>query len=311
MRKVRKMLRMRATKFILFILVLVFSASCVFAQDDVYYKSKNKVNKEKQKDDFENKKKYKQKISNGHVFISGKYIEPPYVVKRKQGGIYINDIKITKCYLISDKRKTIKIRKDPGSPKNIDKMDNINAIFRDTILEYNINYVLANYYYYYGKYSDDKAMRLMKEFFQGLPNIKSVEGEEILHITAWNGDTKMLSVSSPVPAYNKWQKKRHLRYNHNLQVEMFKETFIKGGVSFIFPDENALDGYTQISFGANVAKDKLKKIYEILVVDTIANETKVKQLKERVFVSNSRDNYLDVLANNLDTLALKKLLEKK
>ena len=49
MRKVRKMLRMRATIFILFILVLVFSASCVFAQDDVYYKPNNKQKKEKKR----------------------------------------------------------------------------------------------------------------------------------------------------------------------------------------------------------------------------------------------------------------------
>ena len=40
---------------------------------------------------------------------------------------------------------------------------------------------------------------------------------------------------------------------------MFKERFIKGGVSFIFPDDKTLDGYAQISFGATIAMDRLKK----------------------------------------------------
>lgn len=297
---------MKTFKLLFIVPALVFATVVSFAQDDVYYKPNNKQKKEKEEKDFNPKKR---KINSGYVFIDGKYVEPPYTIKRKKCGIYINNIKITKCHLISDKRSTIKIRKDPGSPKNIDKMDNINVVFRDTILEYNINYVLANYYYYYGKYSDDKAMRLMKEFFQGLPNIKSVEGEETLHVTAWNGDIKMLSVRPPVPTYNKLQKKRHLRYNHNLQVDMFKERFIKGGVSFIFPDDKTLDGYAQISFGATIAMDRLKKIYEILVVDTITNETKVKQLKENVFLGNSIDKYLDVFVENMDTLVLKEILE--
>ena len=297
---------MKIIKYIFFVLLIVFVSYHSFAQDDVYYTPNNKQKKEKEEKDFNPQKR---KINSGYVFIDGKYVESPYTVKRKKCGIYINNIKITKCHLISDKRTIIKIRKDPGSPKNIAKMDSINVIFRDTILEYNINYVLANYYYYYGKHSDDKAMRLMKEFFQGLPNIKSVEGEETLHVTAWNGDIKMLSVRPPVPIYNKLQKKRHLRYNHNLQVDMFKERFIKGGVSFIFPDDKTLDGYAQISFGATIAMDRLKKIYEILVVDTISNETKVKQLKENVFFGNSIDKYLDVFIENMDTLVLKEILE--
>ena len=122
---------MKTFKLLFIVLSLVFATVVSFAQDDVYYKPNNKQKKEKEEKDFNPKKR---KINSGYVFIDGKYVEPPYTIKRKKCGIYINNIKITKCHLISDKRSTIKIRKDPGSPKNIDKMDNINVVFRDTIL---------------------------------------------------------------------------------------------------------------------------------------------------------------------------------
>lgn len=300
---------MKTTKLIFSILVLVFATIFTFAQDDVYSTSENKKSKEKkEKEDIE--KPSKRKIHTGYVFIDGKYVEPPYKVKSKKGGIYINNIQITKHNLTEDKRKTIKIKKDPGSPQNIDKMDNVNAIFKDTIQEYNINYVLANYYYYYSKYPDDIAMRLIKEFIQGLPNIKTVEGRETLKVTAWNGDTKLISVRAPIPTYNKWQKKWHLRYNHNLQVDMFKDRFVKGDVYFIFPDEKAIGGYSQTSFGPNTSMDNLKKIYEILVIDTITNETKAELLKEKVFLGNTMDDYLDIFVDNMDTVVLKEILKK-
>lgn len=289
---------------ILAALVLVFAISISFAQDDVYNTGNKTETKEKKE------KINKRKINTGYVFIDGKYVEPPYRVSRKRGGIYINNIRITKHNLIADKRKTIKIKKDPGSPQNVDKMDNVNAIFKDTIQEYNINYVLANYYYYYSKYPDDIAMRLIKEFIQGLPNIKTVEGRETLKLTAWNGDTKLISVRAPVPTYNKWQKQRHLRYNHRIQVDMFKDRFVKGDVYFIFPDEKAIGGYSQTSFGLNASMDKLKKIYEILVIDTITNETKAELLKEKVFSGNTMDVYLDIFVDNMDTVVLKEILKK-
>lgn len=56
MRKVRKMLRMKTTKIILFILILIFSFSISYAQDDVYYKPNNKQKKEKEEKDFNLKK---------------------------------------------------------------------------------------------------------------------------------------------------------------------------------------------------------------------------------------------------------------
>ena len=300
---------MKTTKLIFYILVFVFASGFSFAQDDVYSTPVNRQSKEK-KDKEDKEKLSKRKIYTGYVFIDGFYVEPPYKVRRKRGGIYINNIRITNHNLTADKRKTIKIKKDPGSPQNIDKMDNVNVIFKDTIREYNINYVLANYYYYYSKYPDDIAMRLIKEFIQGLPNIKTVEGRETLKLTAWNGDTKLISVRAPVPTYSKWQKQRHLRYNHNLQVDMFKDRFIKGDVYFIFPDEKAIGGYSQTSFGANTSMDILKKIYEILVIDTITNETKAKLLKEKVFLGNTMDDYLDIFIDNMDTVVLKEILKK-
>ena len=105
-----------------------------FAQDDVYYKPNNKQKKRKKRKFLIPKKR---KINSGYVLLTGSMWNRRILIKRKKCGIYINNIKITKCHLISDKRSTIKIRKDPGSPKNIDKMDNINVVFRDTILEYN------------------------------------------------------------------------------------------------------------------------------------------------------------------------------
>ena len=47
---------MKTTKIILFILILIFSFSISYAQDDVYYKPNNKQKKEKEEKDFNPKK---------------------------------------------------------------------------------------------------------------------------------------------------------------------------------------------------------------------------------------------------------------
>ena len=275
MRKVRKMLRMRATIFILFILVLVFSASCVFAQDDVYYKPNNKQKKEKEEKDFNPKKR---KINSGYVFIDGKYVEPPYEVEQRGMAVIINGTKIIKMQM---PKSSYNFKKCPRMPtETLNKNSELSEIFKIKHPDYEGAYIYVIEKYYLEKYPYSIACDSIKRLYANLPNVKSIENqnnrEDIFTMSSYNGESRVYSLSpygkrhsiAYGPESKEYYSKKRLISSAKGEAQSIREKLEQNKMVFFFVDKdlvNRANSYT-------INQDKSRQVYEILQSDIEDNK---------------------------------------
>jgi len=143
------------TKRLIIIALTIFAVNSVFAQR---YKSKP--------------------INSGYVFINGQYISPPYHVEQKETGyIYINNV-LANIRLRRIDTVPNPYRQDylPEIPKSINKNTTYLQLISIIDSASNRSFLRSVAYYYHTHYKEKKANKKIKEFYESLPNMKTVKG---------------------------------------------------------------------------------------------------------------------------------------
>ncbi|HOE05174.1 MAG TPA: PKD domain-containing protein [Bacteroidales bacterium] len=207
------------TRFPLLIATLfaVAAIQVVHAQDDVYGPGSNTSTQAKPT------KHNGKKITTGYVFIDGKYVEPPYRVKCKDMGVYINN------YLIinySDRYKSEKNRylsdrcnKRPIVPSTITDSSGANDFYhsREVITGKLLLYSIHDYYYHL--FTSKTANDSICAFLESLPNVLLLEreSESMLTLTLKNGDITKIILE------NQSKDKTNLLHSKNSNGKIKKE----------------------------------------------------------------------------------------
>ncbi|MDY0143454.1 MAG: hypothetical protein RBR97_16330, partial [Bacteroidales bacterium] len=294
---------MKTKKIIFSILVLVFAAGVLFAQDDVYYNPDNQQTKEKRE------KLNKRKINTGYVFIDGKYVKPPYRVRRKGMVVYINGIPMTNKPVIKKQKDYLLVKKDPGLPPSVMKMDSIDAIYKDTVPHLGVTYIQAKFNYLLINYPYDEAINQAIDYYKSLPNIKSVTGVSGIELVAYNGDkTKILLGSSLSYNFSKsfgpngdgLPVKRDYKSNYDNIVMQYIEKLSKAYVIFHFNDSIKYDGHFEVFFGNKQGVFIIKELHKIKLNNHFSDIEKCNYIRDSVFRGNAINKYIEILIANFN-----------
>jgi len=122
-------------------------------------------------------------INSGFVFIDGKYIEPPYVVKIIDDKLLINKQILKSIKKPINPPKRVIVDKFPGYPP-----DSLN---QEETMSYK-NPKTENFFfadvvtYYVNKYGIEEARNLFTEYYCGLPNINCIQTEPYIEVKVEN-----------------------------------------------------------------------------------------------------------------------------
>lgn len=178
---------------LLLALFLIVTNACLFSQDDVYGRDHDFVQRSKEKRQPDDKRKI------GYVFIDGKYIEPPYRFKTKNGILYINNKQA--CSEKLD--QTIDLKKKDiyraGYPPCISEESDWSERNDCKIGNANITYDQMMNLYYLKKYAVEDAYDSLINYYRNYPNVKSFEEFEELHggvykIICYNGNEILFQI---------------------------------------------------------------------------------------------------------------------
>ncbi|MBN2778551.1 MAG: hypothetical protein JXR36_12960 [Bacteroidales bacterium] len=233
---------MKTTKLIFSLLALVFAVGISFAQDDVYYNPDNQQTKGKRE---KREKTNNRKINTGYVFIDGKYVEPPYKVRIKDGNLYIN--KIQAC--------TQKVYFDNLKPKNVFRVGYPPCISKDSDWEArnnckingtDISYDQMMKKYYLQEFSAEIAYDSIINYYRHYPNVESFEefeelNEGVYKIICHNGNEVLYQFSRD----NFMKKYGEEKSNKSLDVvgmylDISKHT-LKNGYALFFDSNRPVD----------------------------------------------------------------------
>ena len=175
-------------------------------------------------------------INSGFVFIDGKYIEPPYIVKVKGTYIYINDILVDTSsihkYKNPPKRKIIKKLPDLP-PDTLTVMEAANYINPKTG-----NRIYSDvFWYYYDKYDFRKATNLMLDYYLKVPSIKEhcIQKKPCIRLLTENGDTINITGGYKWEIKERKSKaeiKKHLNGRKKVEIDEIKERLMRQGCFF-------------------------------------------------------------------------------
>lgn len=137
-----------------------------------------------------------EEIKTGHVFIDGKYIEPPYIVKREGMQIFINN------NLVFDYQRPVSpfdFKQKPIANFNeLDQNSPLGDIFKVRDTTYNKPLVNVICSYYLEKYEYSVACDSIAEFYRSLPNVKSFinyqDKVDAFEMISYNDESKPFSL---------------------------------------------------------------------------------------------------------------------
>lgn len=132
-------------------------------------------------------------INSGFVFIDGKYIEPPYHVKRKGYAVYINGIQVTKEF--KQEKNPFNYNHYLGIPPCLNKNSSLNDLIKCKEPYEKIPYLTAMSQYYYKNYKYSIAIDSIVNYLKKFPNIKRIEKNgEFYTIESYIGETQTISI---------------------------------------------------------------------------------------------------------------------
>ncbi|MBN2777872.1 MAG: T9SS type A sorting domain-containing protein [Bacteroidales bacterium] len=145
-----------------------------------------------------------EEIKTGHVFIDGKYIEPPYIVKREGTQIFINN------NLVFDYQRPTSpfdFKQKPIANFNeLDQNSPLDDIFKVRDTAYNKPLVNVICSYYLEKYEYSVACDSIAEFYRSLPNVKSFTNYpskvDAFEMISYNDESKPFSLQPFGRSYN-------------------------------------------------------------------------------------------------------------
>lgn len=139
---------------------------------------------------------YGQAISNsGFVFIDGKYIDAPYHVHTKDLAVYINGHQITEPLEWPVVNKSA-FAHDPGQAPAISKYTGLEEASKMREPSSNVLYHAAKQWYLFSHFSYDEAMQKSIEYFENLPNVKSLTllGGGLAVMEGYNGEKRNIVI---------------------------------------------------------------------------------------------------------------------
>lgn len=170
-------------------------------------------------------------ITNGFVFIDGKYIDPPYIVSRRGTGICINGHLVEQpCpWPIPEKSiPVVPLTEDPKMPESITR----NTSQYDKEL---IKYLGDKKAYYRSKYGEQQMVKLMVKVYEELPCVlkaKAGQDENYVTVTWADGNTMNHRLILPKRKSTEWTRdsilKRLEKYRAN-----YEDHLNKGGYYFL------------------------------------------------------------------------------
>jgi hypothetical protein len=121
-------------------------------------------------------------ISNGVLFVDGRYIPPPYVVSRKEGLVFVNNHQIVWTFQWPPKEPPFS-----SPPKEMPVMP---SSITEKTTKYDKNYLSYVYdvqQYLTSRYGETQGIIMMAEVYQGMPCVRSAK--------FGNSDSNTLEVS--------------------------------------------------------------------------------------------------------------------
>ena len=241
-------------------------------------------------------------ITNGFVFIDGKYIAPPYLVTREGNGIYINGYLVEQpCpWPIPQKKKSEVPIKDPEMPQFISK--NTSKYDKDLI-----EYLGKKKAYYLGKYGEKKTVKMMVKVYQDLPCVSNASlglTEKYINVTWADGNKMRHRLIMPKRKTVKWTRKTILEWTERVRAD-YEYRLNKGDYYFLGSAHGRMTG----------TADGAQKLLGVLlpILETSKNARVVQQKLQQsgitfmdekaceVFFSNRNDS--PDLKKRIDTLA--------
>lgn len=157
-----------------------------------------------QVDNISNSKMQSEEIKTGHVFIDGKYIEPPYIIKKEGTQIFIND------NLVFDYQRPVSpfgFKQKPIANFNeLDQNSPLGDIFKVRDTAYNKPLVNVICSYYLEKHEYSVACDSIAEFYRSLPNVKSFinypDKVDAFEMISYNDESKPFTLQPFGRSYN-------------------------------------------------------------------------------------------------------------
>ncbi len=246
-------------------------------------------------------------INSGFVFIDGKYIEPPYTVKRKGMTVYLNHIQIMQEQKVLTKEDFLLPKQEPGIPPKLQKYDDLDMMFSYKYKNTDYSQITAQLNYLNSHYKFEKSIKMAKNYFKSLPNIETTKGKGVLKVVTYSGDTGKIAISSGSardfskrfgPGGEGLPKRRKYIEYVNQQVQSIGSALKSGKIYFVFNDTTRFDDYARFYLSPRNGNKILRQLNSVCASDSLSFEQKKAYIKEKILKSNQSHPYLDKIINN-------------
>jgi hypothetical protein len=217
-------------------------------------------------------------INSGFVFIDGKYIEPPYTIKRQGMTVTVNGTQILK---MQKPESLYSFKKRPQMPiETLNKNSSLDEINKIMHPDYARSYIQIFQYYFFEKYNYNTACDSIRNLYRSLPNVKSVENykdrNDIFEITAFNGDARKYSLSPYGKIYShdygheskKFYSRDELILNAEGEVQSIQNKLEQNKMVFFFTDKDLINRIKSYS----VSEENSHLVYDVLQSDYNSNQ---------------------------------------
>ncbi len=107
-------------------------------------------------------------ITNGFLFVNGRYVDSPYVVEERGYAIFVNGIYVKKA--VSDKvvYPSPPVTEDPGLPKDLSRTNRVQDAFPHPVVN-------AKYEYLRAQYEGKELIQNLIDYYKSLPSVAKIE----------------------------------------------------------------------------------------------------------------------------------------
>ncbi|MDK1031837.1 MAG: hypothetical protein QGD94_07520, partial [Planctomycetia bacterium] len=233
-------------------------------------------------------------IDSGFVFFDGRYLDAPYIVRRRGLKVFINDAVVFECsqWPLPD----LTAKKDPGFPEGLTEKHSLEDLWtKEGPWK---GHSSRKYLYLHQHFPEDVAIKKLAEYYKSLPFVKSVTYHDrvSLRIEQKNGGGAVADVGAPTPgsvSSGEFTKKDVLE-RLKRRRQRFEKHLKTWGCYFFFSNGQKL------SLGPRKSANDLNLIVEILRSKKPKKE-KI-SLLQRLRVCPPRDlNYFSALVSKFQT----------
>ncbi len=252
--------------------------------------------------------------SSGFVFIDGKYIEPPYDVKQKGLAVYINGIKVTKELEMETPPYSYDQRL--GVPPCLDKNSSLEDYIKCKEPNQGLPYLVAMFYYYFGKYDYKQAYDSILTYYRTFPNIKNINiiDESYIEVTSYNNETRKELFAFQMKEYSqKWgpngsgpASKEVMEKKVNQKCRIIKENLLSNYIILYDTEKNKfiLLSEEHLIYFYNILNNNALTMFQkkdSLITTLMCDSNLLKSFIEKYQTTPSLDSRIKLKLNSKDT----------